>query len=754
MRRMTACVYGLAMGLLLTACGDGGGTANTPGDPGDPVKPGVIGVRPADEALATSYQAVLSGLDAMTLDDFMAQYTPKDAPVASPLSYDPTDSTWFDLVEKELDLNAAERQRIVDQGFMVSERLTFPTFGEALIEVYARDLPILVTTDMVLQALHASYDEILLTLEQGVLSSQIDAVLSGAHDALAGLDLGPTALAQDAARDADFYLTVARSLLAGAPVPSKGGGAVDADVTRFLEAVAAEQFSEVTVFGTKRKMDFSQFKPRGHYEGIPELERYFQAMMWLGRVDFRFMEQDELTGEWLFHHRQLVGAHILAAAVDASGTMGQWSSADDLLALMVGPVDYIDFRGLGRMATDEGFTTPADVAALGATQIDALAKLLLRGDYGEQRINSHWLSTNPYASEPTPLPPSFALLGQRFVVDSHVFSNVVYDRVIVDGKKIPRVLPNPLDALFVLGQDQALPHLADELNRFPYHGNLHALRYLVDAYEPEFWTSNVYNLWLSALRTLNAPTTDTAFPEPMRSPAWRDRVLNTQLGSWAQLRHDTLLYAKQSYTGGVTCEHPDGYVEPYPAFFARVGDVGALVAQTLANVPNSNSWEAKRISTFFANWTTVMAKLEAMATKSLQGEAYTADEIAFLQGTISAEPGCGAPVYSGWYPTLYFAGAEAVSDYKPTMADVHTNPNSGPLPGPNVLHVGTGNVQLMVLTAETCEGPEAYVGPVFTYYELDVPEIRRVPDSEWGKMLIEGNEPARPAWTSSFVVAN
>lgn len=752
MRTMMRLTWLVMLGLSMAACGDEG--AKTPVDPGEPVKPGEIGVRPGDEGLATSYQAVLSGLDSMSLDDFLAEYTPADAPVASPLSYDPTDSTWFDLVEKELDLNAAERQRIVEQGFMVSERLSFPTFGEALIEVYARDLPILVTTDMVLQALHASYDEILLTLEQGVLSSQIDAVLSGAHDALAGLDLGPTPLAQDALRDADFYLSVARSLLAGVPVASKGGAAVDADVTRFLASVASRQLTDVSVFGTPRKMDFSQFEPRGHYEGVPALERYFQAMMWLGRVDFRFMEQDPLTGEWLFRHRQLVGAHILAAAVTASATMDQWSSADDLLTLMIGPVDYIDLRGLGRMATDEGFAAPADVAALEPTEIEALAKLLLRGDYGEQRINSHWLETNPYTSEPTPLPPSFALLGQRFVVDSHVFSNVVYDRVVVDGAKIPRVLPNPLDALFVLGQDQALPHLAAELDRFPYHGNLHALRFLVDAYQPEFWTSNVYNLWLSALRTLNPPTTDTAFPEPMRSPAWRDRVLNTQLGSWAQLRHDTLLYAKQSYTGGVTCQHPDGYVEPYPAFFARVGDVGALVAQTLANVPNSDSWEAKRISTFFANWTTVMAKLEAMATKSLQGEAYTTDEIAFLQGTINSDLGCGAPVYSGWYPTLYFAGSDAVADWKPTIADVHTNPNSGPLPGPDVLHVGTGNVQLMVLTAETCEGPEAYVGPVFTYYELDLPEIRRIPDSEWGEMLNEGTQPARPAWTSSFVVAN
>ncbi|MCB9729735.1 MAG: DUF3160 domain-containing protein [Deltaproteobacteria bacterium] len=739
----------MAVGLWAAGCGD---AETTPADPGEIVDPGNIGVRPGDEALKTAYLAVQAESATMTVADFMEAYTPEDAPVAAPLSYDPTDSTWFDLIDSGLELTEAERQRIATQGFMVSERLSFPTFGEALIEVYARDLPILVTTDMILQAVHASYDDILMRLEAGVLAAQVGQVLSGAHDALGGVDVGPGALGADARNDADLYLTVARSLLAGVQVPSKGGAAVDGQAKGMLAAIEGRSLTDVTIFGDTRKMDFSQFEPRGHYEGIPELERYFQAMMWLGRVDFRFLEQDEQTGAWVFRLRQLVGAHILRAAVQASGGMTGWSSADDLLTLMVGPVDYIDLRGLDRMADDQGFASPADVATLDEAGRAALATLLLRGDYGEQRINSHWLSTDPFTSEPTPLPPSFALLGQRFVVDSHVFSNVVYDRVVVDGAKIPRVLPNPLDALFVLGQDQALPHLAEELARFPYQGNLNDLRFLVDAYEPSFWSSNLYNLWLDTLRTLNPPTTGTAFPEPMRSPAWRDRVLNTQLGSWAQLRHDTLLYAKQSYTGGVTCQHPDGYVEPYPAFFARVGDIGALASQTLANVPASDTWNPQPLTAFFENWSTVMGRLEVMATKSLQGEAYTADEIAFLKNTINSNPGCGAPVYSGWYSTLYSAGSDAVSDWKPTIADVHTNPNSGPLPGPDVLHVGTGDAQLMVLTAETCEGPEAYVGPVFTYYELDLPEIRRVPDSEWREMLTQGTEPPRPAWTSSFVV--
>ena len=34
----------------------------------------------------------------------------------------------------------------------------------------------------------------------------------------------------------------------------------------------------------------------------------------------------------------------------------------------------------------------------------------------------------------------------------------------------------------------------------------------------------------------------------MQTTAWQDKELNITLASWAELRHDTILYVKQSYT--------------------------------------------------------------------------------------------------------------------------------------------------------------------------------------------------------------
>ena len=58
----------------------------------------------------------------------------------------------------------------------------------------------------------------------------------------------------------------------------------------------------------------------------------------------------------------------------------------------------------------------------------------------------------------------------------------------------------------------------------------------------------------------------------MKTAAFWQEKMNTQLASWAELRHDNLLYAKQSYTGGTVCSYPYSYVEPFPEFYQSLKD--------------------------------------------------------------------------------------------------------------------------------------------------------------------------------------
>jgi hypothetical protein len=353
-----------------------------------------------------------------------------------------------------------------------------------------------------------------------------------------------------------------------------------------------------------------------------------------------------------------------------------------------------------------------------------------------------------------PLSSTFMLFGQRYVVDSHVFSNVVYDRV--QGGSVYRMLPNPLDAAFAaLDNDQAGLLLSSELQTYPYAPDLASMRILVDAHPADFWEANLYNLWLDALRRLS-PSAELADPAAAGLPsvatteAWGRRVLGTQLASWAELRHDTILYAKQSYTGGVACEFPDAYVEPQPEFFSRLVTFAERGQTLVASLDLSGAGElAERVPAWFDRLRSIASRLERMAQHQRTGAPHDAADIEFINQAVRIDHGCGEAVGStGWYADLFYENQESV-EYDPTIADVHTQPtDEAGNPVGRVLHVGTGMPRLMVVTAGTCTGPRAYVGVASSYFEKVTEDFERLTDEVWAAELRDHEgTPPDPPWS-------
>ena len=56
-----------------------------------------------------------------------------------------------------------------------------------------------------------------------------------------------------------------------------------------------------------------------------------------------------------------------------------------------------------------------------------------------------------------------------------------------------------------------------------------------------------------------------------------------------------------------------------------------------------------------------------------------------------------------------------------------------------ILHAGTGEPRLMVVTADTCSGPRAYVGLAFSYGETITENWRRLNDVEWAQEIAGGD---------------
>lgn len=667
----------------------------------------------------------------------------------SPYAY-----TYYDTIAKEYALTEQEKQLLELNRFVVTERLSFDCFGAAFHDVYAKDLPVFITTDAVLHALHASYDRILKDLEISILKPNLTAFLNSLSTAFPQLIQKYAQLdtMQVFLEDVDLYVTMARSLVDGQQLPPQliAGTKVDA----MWEGIQSNTLTMLPLFSNRsRRLDFSQFTVRGHYNN-DALRDYFKAMMWLGRMDFFLTPPPENPWEapWTREEiqRMNVSAFLLNELIDMSENRALLDQNDHIISFLVGESDNLTPQEFSTVIQKQGIESADNL--LGDTVYVTYQAALKVANGAEQKILSQFMLMDPYSTEPGELPISFRLMGQRFIIDSYVFSNLVFDRIIYQNQKVWRPMPDPLDALFVLGNDDALPLLREELETYHYAAQLDALRYLVDAYDSDFWEASLYNVWLDAIRTLNPQLSTEALPVFMKTAAWRQSKINTQLASWSQLRHDNLLYTKQSYTGGTACSFPCSFVEPVPGFYAQVGQF-AEKAETYFSQFGDDTYEMYQIKMYFPKLKNIMTKLETLAYKELNSEDFDKDETDWLKEMLFEGAGSGAPPFSGWYSDLYYYPDEAAySNY--CVADVHTQPTEfdGSVVG-RVLHAGTGRINLGIYLIENSSSgkPTAYVGPAMSYYETITRNFERLTDEGWTEKVEANQLPARPDWVNIYL---
>jgi Protein of unknown function (DUF3160) len=666
-------------------------------------------------------------------------------------------------------LSAPELALFKTNGFVVSERLGANSFADVFYNLWHNDLPVFISCDALLQAWHRTYDAILEETEETYLINSVQTILDGMASQLtvASAEVGNGVL-QDSLRDADYFLAVARSLLAGTnnpPVPSVLGQ--DARVAQTLADIQAEQLKTVGDFmGFCRVVDFSQFKVRGHYTHTERLGRYFQCVMWLGRIEVpvaggpfeRCLFDVRFTSP-----RETGLAIVLWSLLNQSGQFTTWLNFDQIIQTFVGWTDSLTFAQLGGVLAGGGIRTLADVPDLATLQ--NLQTNIVHGDLGVQNIRSDYFVT-PLGPQQAKLPQSFTVFGEKFVPDSWAFSQTAYDSIwwVENGvtNKVERRVPGALDTAFaIFGNDQAVPELVAQINGTfqdpgrphalkwrdgkPYQHNLAAVRAVMDAQQPGAWDSNIYMGWLACLRELSAPTTDAKYPEAVRTRAWAMKTLNTQLASWTQLRHDTILYAKQSYTAGDACSYPSGFVEPRAAFWQRLGATASRAADLIASLPYegtypvaTNQWQtdpatgqsnpvATTVSipltiiqinqvTHLRSFANTLATLQTLAEKELAQECFSTNDEKFIDGLMENRQGlgCGGPwIYSGWYPRLFyrtiywkrdveFHRTYGAGAFDALVADVHTDVPDGIVGDPgSVLHEAIGRVNLLMFAVDS-----------------------------------------------------
>jgi hypothetical protein len=634
-------------------------------------------------------------------------------------------------VHGSFDFSEAQRQLLTNNGFVVAPA-EYSEFFHLYEEARYAEVPIFITTDSVYHVYHLLFDKVLRTLEDERFYSDLEKLTAGMlwaaesrYETLEG-----TSLEEAALRNLGFFAVAQRLMQLDSQVPQ----VVEEQVEEELALIDAhEGFMTSPILGYPE--DYSQYVPRGHYTRNELRQRYFKTMMWYGRINFRLKERDETLSALL------IAQALANTEIDGEPAAQIWERIYEPTSFLVGVSDDLDIYDYHPLI-EEVYGSLGNNPTIFADEekldlfIDAAKEL------PPPQINSMWVWIWEDRDEAT---QGFRFMGQRFVIDAYIFQQMIFRSVgTLDD---PRMLPKGLDIFSAMGSEEAYSILQemDETHYLNFNEQMSKVQGEIAALQTDSWTQNLYWAWLYSFQPL-IEVKDESYPAFMRHQAWVRKDLHTALGSWTELKHDTILYAKQAYAelGGVF-EEPEvkGYVEPNPEAFARLAaltrmTIDGLEARGLLD-DSEIMWEAK---SNLQRLELLLTQLTSIAEKQLTGTSLTQEE----QDVIL--------YYGGLLENLTIAAADQdevegrafVEDEEAAVvADVATDPLG------TVLEEGVGRIFEIYVVAEI-EGQLVLTkGGVFSYYEFLWPMSDRLTDEAWREMLRADQAPPRPFWTESFI---
>ena len=696
------------------------------------------------------------------------------------LPLDLTSITNMNDIYSRFYLNEKQKNLLSGNGFVVIDHGFENDIIQPYKEMKLADIPIFVTSDTLLHLYHIQFDEILKGIEEREFFGKILDLSKALFDkSIEGYQNYIDSDLKEAARRNIAYLGVGLSLL---QTPTEGyNGSEDIQTVDFsipsyvndeVEGEAAfiesqDGFHDSPLFLYRE--DYSQYKPRGHYTQSEKLKRYFKAMMWYGRMsflmkggnphcqycDFLISENDAKIQTI---QASLIATTLPSVTIDDESLENIWTRIYKVTSFFVGTADDL--------TPYEYLDCIKDVfgSEFNATELANDTKLLeLKVELVQLRNPEIYGGTGEIVILKPPGVPftiedlnetldktkGMRLMGQRFIPDSYMFQQLVFPAVdpftgtgepftmeYTDGGPA-RVFPRGLDVMAVLGSDRALEILENEgdTEYEHYYEQLNMLQENFSSLNITEWNRNLYFGWIYTLKSL-LKEYNNSYPTFMNTIAWQDKELQTVLASWSELRHDTILYAKQSYTPikATSVEPPEspvvGYVEPVPEFYLRIHALTKMTREGLTDLNVLNDTETNRLQSLEL----ILERLINISKKELENKDLTDSDYEFIRNF-------------GENLDSIVTGVKDKGKETTIIADVHTDTNTG-----RVLEEGVGYVDLILVAYMTPNGNIIVgAGPILSYYEFKHPMDDRLTDEQWTDMLQSGQTPDRPDWVISFI---
>jgi len=621
-----------------------------------------------------------------------------------------------------------QKELLYKNGFFVS-----PSEEEQLFYVYEKNeyknIPSFITTDSVLHVYHIFYDYSLRVLENEKLLPVLEELTENMlkksiylYNTLKNENLKNIQL-KNIAFFAVAQLALEKELTEEIPEKAKEMALKEFDLIKKQEG-----FAKSNIFPFE--LDYSQYVPRGHYTRSDDLKRYFKSLMWYGQAPFPFYDNEgKRTVEQTL--QALLITYSVFLQKEGENDIKLWESLYTPTYFYVGLADDLNIYHYRDLLLKVYGEKP-DIEKLDDN--DKIERV-----YKEAEKLPEPLIKPKYTSVNTPASKQFRFLGQRYVPDAEIIQEMV--------EPIIRPIPSGLDVMAALGSNRAYDiqvSINKEQEKWPgYIDALKKIKEKFDGIKEERWKSNFYFGWIWTLKGLLKEYGE-GYPSFMRNTAWLDKSLSTALGSWAQLKHDTVLYGKQSGAemgGGEELTDIKAYVEPNIEVYDKLL---WLTRFSRINLKERGLLDAA-VESKMEIFEDLLQFLINCSMKELRDEELTEDEYYRLQlfgGTLESLTASFAGDGLRWFEIT-----SETDKNMATIADIHTiAPNQFSKGG--YFEVGVGPAYEIYVVVPISGKLYLTRGAVFSYFEFV--SNKRLTDEEWQKILKEGKTPEKPAWMSSF----
>ncbi|MBR3567491.1 MAG: DUF3160 domain-containing protein [Salinivirgaceae bacterium] len=581
------------------------------------------------------------------------------------------------------------------------------------------NLPVYVTTDLYLHTYHKYFSWLLKELETKHFLPAIIELCNKMYDnSLQAIDepLDPTEKIL-AANAATFY-AIAIKLASGEDVenlPESMRESYNSELSKIM----AESDGSSAFMGTDY-FAYSLFKPRGNYTRTEESRRYFKAMMWLQTASFNLQQTLYLAYQF---------------ELSSSEIKDKYFSVLDPVTFLMGEPDNVSIAEIADIIdTELGINTVADIC--NQQKVKQAQNIIVQKFAEHSKINSYkGVEIN--------------FMPQRYVPDNEVLGTM-YDSV----PNADRAYPSGLDVFDAFGSATAANILDSTDNGTKtwdkYNEKSTKMRGKFSQYSN--FDKTMYNKWFESLIVLQKKNKD--WPGHMQTSAWERKNMNAALGSWAELKHDAILYSEQPDGAEMGGGGPDDYYYaislPAPEYFQNYLEPNLLFWEKMKEMLNLNVQMLKKagydgwLQSSASNLMRAVEEAIEISKKELKGEKLTKRENDYLEKT-GGEFEYMTLLYMNDYALNSWDQVEGADTCVAVVADVFTRSIDG-CDKNGILYEAIGNANTIYVVVEHNNQIYLTRGGVYDYREFVGSLGNRLTDEEWQTELSTNPTKGRPSW--------